>query len=250
MPALLSVDSSRMIDAIGRSLAIIEFNLDGTVLDANENFLSILGYSLKEIIGQHHRIFVDPTEVASSAYRDFWAKLARGEFDRRQYKRITKSGKEVWIEASYNPVFRRGKPYKVIKLATDITAQKLQAAEDAGKLDAISRAQAIIEFKPDGEILKANANFLTTLGYRLDEIQGRHHSMFCDPAYSASDDYQLFWKRLAGGEFVADEFLRLGKGGRRVHIQASYNPIFDMNGKVFKVVKFATDVSERVRNVD
>lgn len=250
MPALLSVDSSRIIDAIGRSLAIIEFNLDGTVLDANENFLSVLGYNLKEIIGQHHRIFVDPAEVASSAYRDFWAKLARGEFDRRQYKRITKSGKEIWIEASYNPVFRGGKPYKVVKLATDITPQKLQAAEDAGKLDAISRAQAIIEFKPDGEILTANQNFLTTLGYRLEEIQGRHHSMFCDPAYSASDDYQLLWKRLAGGEFIAGEFMRLGKGGRRVHIQASYNPIFDMNGNVFKVVKFATDVSERVRNVD
>lgn len=156
MPALLSVDSSRILDEIDRSLAIIEFNLDGTVLDANKNFLSVLGYSLKKIIGQHHRIFVDPAEVASSAYRDFWAKLARGEFDLRQYKRITKSGKEIWIEASYNPVFSGGKPYKVVKLATDITAQKLQAAEDAGKLDAIARAQAIIEFKPDGKILTAN----------------------------------------------------------------------------------------------
>ncbi|MCJ8507095.1 PAS domain-containing methyl-accepting chemotaxis protein [Rhizobium lemnae] len=250
MSVVFSRNAQDLINAIGKSLAIIEFNLDGSIITANENFLNTLGYSLTEIVGKHHRIFVDPLEANSSDYRAFWAKLARGEFDRCQYKRITKSGREIWIEASYNPVYRRGKPYKVVKVATDITAQKLQAAEDAGKLNAISKAQAIIEFKPDGEIITANENFLKGLGYRLEEIQGRHHSMFCDPAYAASDDYQMFWKRLARGEYVADEFMRFGKDGRKVHIQASYNPIFDMNGTVVKVVKFATDVSERVRNVD
>ncbi|PYB76934.1 methyl-accepting chemotaxis protein [Rhizobium wuzhouense] len=245
-----AADSKAVLEAVGRSQAVIEFKLDGTILSANENFCRALGYQASEIVGQHHRMFVDPAEVASPEYREFWAKLGRGEFDSRQYKRIAKGGREIWIEASYNPVFRGGKPYKVVKFATDITAQKLKGAEDAGKLDALSRAQAIIEFTPKGEILTANENFLTTLGYQLSEIQGKHHQMFCDPAYTNSDAYKQFWTKLAAGEFVADEFLRIGKGGRKVHIQASYNPIFDMNGHVFKVVKFATDVTTRVQNVD
>lgn len=250
MLGLGGTDAKAVLEAFNRSQATIEFKLDGTILTANENFLNALGYSLSEIVGKHHRMFVDPTEVNSPEYREFWAKLSRGEFDRRQYRRIGKGGKEVWIEASYNPVLRGGKPYKVVKLATDITAQKLKAAEDAGKFDAISRAQAVIEFTPDGEILGANENFLNALGYQLADIKGRHHSMFCEPGYTQSAEYKQFWKKLAGGEFVADEFMRLGKGGKRVYIQASYNPIFDMNGKVFKVVKFATDVSERVNNVE
>lgn len=250
MFSLGGTDAKAVLEALNKSQAIIEFKLDGTILTANDNFLKALGYSLAEIVGKHHRMFVDPAEVSTQDYRDFWAKLARGEYDRRQYKRITKSGQEVWIEASYNPVFKGGKPYKVVKFATDITEQKLKAAEETGKLDAISRAQAVIEFKPDGEILTANENFLTTLGYQAAEIKGRHHSMFCEPGYAHSADYQQFWQKLAAGEFVADEFMRLGKGGKKVYIQASYNPIFDMNGKVFKVVEFATDVTERVNNVE
>ncbi|MCO5733889.1 methyl-accepting chemotaxis protein [Rhizobium sp. SSA_523] len=242
-------DDRAVLEAVGKSQAIIEFKLDGTILTANENFCNALGYRLEEIIGKHHRIFVEPSEAASGDYTQFWAKLGRGEYDRRQYKRITKSGAEVWIEASYNPVFRGGKPYKVVKFATDITAHKLRSAEDAGKLDAISRAQAMIEFTPTGEILGANENFLSALGYQLADIKGQRHAMFCDPAYVQSAEYQQFWAKLAAGIFIADEFERIGKGGRKVYIQASYNPIFDMNGKVFKVVKFATDVSERVTNV-
>ncbi len=239
-----------ILAAMNKSQAIIEFDLSGKILKANANFCAALGYEASEIIGQHHRMFVDPAEALSPDYREFWARLARGEFDRRQYKRIGKGGREIWIEASYNPVFSGGKPFKVVKFATDITAQKLKAAEETGKLDAISRAQAVIEFTPSGEILTANQNFLSTLGYQLGEIQGRHHSLFCEPAYAKSEAYRQFWPRLAGGEFLADEFLRIGKGGKRVHIQASYNPIFDMNGKVFKVVKFATDVTGRINNVD
>ncbi|BCH62271.1 PAS domain S-box protein [Agrobacterium vitis] len=245
-----SADAKAVLEALSKSQAIIEFKLDGTIITANENFCRALGYQLSEIVGKHHKIFVDPTEVNSSDYIDFWARLGRGEFDRRQYKRIGKGGMEVWIEASYNPVSRGGRPYKVVKFATDITEQKLKAAEDSRKLDAISRAQAVIEFTRGGDILTANENFLQTLGYQLSEVQGKHHSMFCEPGYTRSEDYRRFWARLAGGEFVADEFMRLGKGGKRVHIQASYNPIFDMNGKVFKVVKFATDVSERVNSVE
>lgn len=243
-------EASAVLAAMSQSQAVIEFDLSGKILSANPNFCAALGYELSEIVGRHHRMFVDPAEAASAEYRQFWINLGAGKFDQRQYKRIGKGGKEIWIEASYNPVFRGGKPYKVIKFATDITGQKLKSAEDAGKLDALSRAQAVIEFTPAGEILTANENFLNTLGYQLSEIKGKHHSMFCEPAYTNSEDYRRFWSRLAGGQFVADEFMRLGKGGKKVYIQASYNPIFDLNGKVFKVVKFATDVTKRVENVD
>jgi methyl-accepting chemotaxis protein len=229
---------------------MIEFDLTGRILTANENFCRALGYDLTEIVGKHHSMFVERSYAQSPDYKTFWAKLAAGNFDQRQYKRVGKGGKEVWIEASYNPVFRRGKPIKVIKIATDITAQKLKTAEDAGKIEALSRAQAIIEFTPTGDVLTANDNFLSALGYTLAEIQGRHHSMFCEPAYTGTSDYRQFWARLSAGEFVADEFMRIGKGGRKVFIQASYNPIFDLNGKVFKVVKFATDVTGRVENVE
>ena len=239
-----------VLAALSRSQPMIEFDLSGKILTANENFCRALGYELSEIVGREHSMFVDPDYARSADYKAFWAKLASGQFDQQQYKRIGKGGKEVWIEASYNPVIRRGKPVKVIKIATDITAQKLKAAEDSGKLEALSRAQAIIEFTPSGEIVTANENFLTTLGYSLPEIQGKHHSMFCESAYVNSSDYREFWRKLAGGELAADEFMRIGKGGRKVHIQASYNPIFDMNGNVFKVVKFATDVTGRVENVD
>ncbi|MNU47855.1 Biofilm dispersion protein BdlA [compost metagenome] len=239
-----------VLAALSKSQAIIEFDLSGKILTANENFCRALGYELSEIVGRHHSMFVEPSIVSSQDYKAFWSKLSAGQFDQRQYKRIGKGGREVWIEASYNPVSRRGKPVKVVKIATDITDRKLKAAEDAGKIDALSRAQAIIEFSPDGEVLTANENFLAALGYSLAEVQGRHHSMFCEPAYTQSPQYKQFWERLAGGDLVADEFMRLGKGGRKVFIQASYNPIFDLNGKVFKVVKFATDVTGRVENVE
>ena len=250
LSSIMSSDDKNIIKALKKSLAVIEFDLTGNILDANDGFCRALGYELSEIKGKHHRIFVDPSEVATPAYAEFWKKLGRGEFDKAQYKRIGKGGKEVWIEASYNPVFRGGKPYKVIKFATDVTAQKLQSAEDRGKIDAVSRAQAVIEFNLDGTIITANENFLQTLGYSLTEIKGKHHRMFCEPAFAQSSDYAEFWKKLGSGEFISGEFLRIGKGGRHVHIQASYNPIFNADGKVCKVVKFATDVTQRVNNVD
>ena len=242
-------DTGAVMSAMNRSQAIIEFDLHGKVLTANANFCAVLGYELSEIVGHHHRMFIDPGEAGSTEYRAFWERLAAGQFEQRQYKRIGKGGREVWIEASYNPVMRRGKPYKVVKFATDITATKLKAAEDAGKINAISRAQAVIEFTPSGEIITANENFLTVLGYQLSDIAGKHHSMFCEPDQVRTPEYGLFWDRLRNGEFMSDEFTRIGRGGKKVYIQASYNPIFDLNGKVFKVVKFATDVTGRVENV-
>ncbi|TIX88065.1 PAS domain-containing methyl-accepting chemotaxis protein [Rhizobium sp. P44RR-XXIV] len=244
------LEATAVLTAIDKSMAIIEFDMSGKILTANANFCRVFGYDLKEIIGQHHRIFVAPAEAAAPEYAQFWAKMARGEFDSRQYRRLGKGGKEIWIEATYNPVRRGKKFHKVVKIAADITAAKLKSIEDAGKLDALSRSQAVIEFTPDGRILGANENFLQTLGYELSEIQGMHHSLFCDKAYSGSNEYRQFWNRLAQGEFIADEFMRIGKGGRKVFIQASYNPIFDTDGRVFKVVKFATDVTGRVNNVE
>ncbi|MGO4619625.1 methyl-accepting chemotaxis protein [Ensifer sp. 2YAB10] len=246
LPSLFSSDAKAMLDAINRSQAIIEFDLTGNILTANENFCRAMGYELREIVGRHHRIFVQPEEAASAAYRDFWTRLARGEYDRQQYKRIGKGGREIWIEASYNPVFKGKTPYKVVKFATDITATKAKSTDDQGKIDALSRAQAIIEFTPAGEIITANKNFLKTMGYELHEIVGRHHSMFCEPDYAHSPDYAAFWRDLSAGRFATDQFMRLGKGGRKVFIQASYNPILDDAGRVLKVVKFALDVSDRV----
>ncbi len=242
--ALLS-DLKGQIDAINKAQAVIEFSLDGRILHANDNFLSTVGYTLAEIKGQHHSMFADPAYSASPEYRLFWDKLGRGEFDAGEYKRIGKGGKEIWIQASYNPIMDMdGKPFKVVKYATDITQSKLQAADFAGQLSAIGKAQAVIEFSLDGKILHANDNFLNTLGYTLAEIKGQHHSMFADPVYRASTEYRLFWEKLGRGEFDAGEYKRIGKGGREIWIQASYNPIMDMNGKPFKVVKYATDITQ------
>jgi methyl-accepting chemotaxis protein len=232
--------------AVSNSQAMIEFTPDGTILTANANFLRTVGYELSEIVGQHHRIFVEPTYAVSNEYRAFWDKLKRGEFDAAEYRRIGKGGKEVWIQASYNPVLdAAGKIIKVVKFATDITAQKLASADANGQLSAISKSQAVIEFDLTGTILTANENFCGAVGYRLEEIKGHHHRMFVTPDYAASVDYRQFWDSLARGEYQAAEYLRVGKGGKQIWIQASYNPIFDMNGKPFKVVKYATDITGR-----
>jgi methyl-accepting chemotaxis protein len=249
MPSFRNGDAAAEMAAISASLAVIKFKLDGTILDANANFCAALGYNLSEIVGKHHSMFVDPDYAKSAEYREFWANLQAGKPDRRQYKRYGKGGKPIWIEASYNPVFKHGKPVKVIKIATDITEAKRRALEASSKLDALSRSQAVIEFTPDGNILWANENFCNALGYRLEEIVGKHHAIFCDKAYAQTEEYRNFWKRLAAGEFFSNEFVRYGKAGNAIWIQAAYNPILDEAGKVVKVVKFATDVTERMASV-
>jgi methyl-accepting chemotaxis protein len=242
-----SVNDRGQLAAIGKSQAVIEFNLDGTILHANQNFLSAVGYSLEDIQGKHHSLFCDSAYRNSHEYRDFWAKLGRGEYDSGEYKRIRKDGREIWIQASYNPIFgAQGKPFKVVKYATDVTATKLKAADTAGQLSAISKAYAVIEFNLDGTIITANENFLKTVGYTLDEIKGKHHSQFVDPTYRNSNDYRDFWAKLGRGEFDSGEYLRFGKGGKTIWIQASYNPILDLNGKPFKVVKYASDITAQV----
>jgi methyl-accepting chemotaxis protein len=242
-----SMEDAGMIAAIGRAQAVIAFNLDGTIITANENFLKTLGYSLGEIQGKHHSMFVEPATRDSAAYREFWASLKRGEYQSAEYKRIGKGGKEVWILASYNPILdEKGKPFKVVKFATDVSEQKLRTADLAGQIAAIGKSQAVIEFNMDGSILTANENFLSALGYSLGEIQGKQHSMFVDAADRDSAAYREFWAHLNAGKYQAGEFKRVGKGGREIWIQASYNPILDLNGKPFKVVKYATDTTAQV----
>jgi methyl-accepting chemotaxis protein len=236
------------VDAINRSQAVIEFTLDGTIITANENFLATVGYAIEEIAGKHHRMFVDPGYAQAAEYAEFWRSLGAGQFQSGEYRRVGKGGKEIWLQATYNPILdRSGKPVRVIKFASDITAQKNRAADHAGQVAAISRAQAVIEFRLDGTIITANENFLGAVGYRLEEIADRHHRMFVEPAYGQSREYEQFWERLRSGEFIAAEFKRLGKGGNEVWIQASYNPVLDAAGKPVKVVKFATDITERKR---
>ncbi len=249
---LKNADFAGQIAAIGKSQAVIEFNMDGTILTANENFLHVLGYALEDVKGRHHSMFVDEAYRQSPAYREFWAALNRGEYQAAEYKRIGKGGKEVWIQASYNPIFDlNGKPCKVVKFATDTTGQKLKNADYAGQIAAINKSQAVIEFHMDGTIVTANDQFLHVLGYTLDDVKGRHHSMFVDEAYRQSPAYREFWAALNRGEYQAAEYKRIGKGGKEAWIQASYNPILDLNGKPFKVVKFATDMTEqKLKNAD
>ncbi|MCK1294324.1 PAS domain-containing methyl-accepting chemotaxis protein [Bradyrhizobium sp. 30] len=242
-----SMTDSSKIAAIGRAQAVIEFKLDGTIVTANENFCNALGYSLTEIQGKHHSLFMPQAERDGAAYREFWAKLNRGEYQAGEFKRIGKGGREVWILASYNPLLdENGKPFGVAKFATDVTAEKLKNADLAGQISAIEKAQAVIEFNMDGTIITANANFLGALGYSLAEIKGKHHSMFVEPSERDGNGYREFWAALNRGQYQAAEYKRIGKGGREVYIQASYNPIMDLNGKPFKVVKYATDVTKQV----
>lgn len=236
-----------LLSALDRSQAIIEFQPDGEIITANRNFLSVMGYSLEEIVGKHHSLFVEPSYRDSPEYQGFWNDLRAGKFQARQFKRIGKDGKEVWIEASYNPLFdASGKVYRVVKFATDVTDRTREYYEMSGKLAAVDKSQAIIEFDLSGKILTANTNFLNALGYRFEEIHGKHHSLFVEPSYRDSQEYKNFWQNLHDGKFQAGKFKRIGKGGKEVWIEASYNPICDADGDVYKVVKFATDITQNI----
>ena len=236
------------LQAISKAQAVIEFDLQGIVQSANENFLSTLGYTLDEIKGKHHSMFVESAYANSVEYRRFWDDLRNGKYQVAEYKRIGKGGKEVWIQASYNPILDlNGQPFKVVKYATDVTLSKLQTADYEGQLAAIDKAQATIEFNLDGTIRTANANFLATVGYSLDEIKGKHHCMFVDAAYGNSAEYRTFWEDLRAGKFQTAQYKRFGKGGKEIWIQASYNPIYDLNGRPYKIVKYATDITAAKR---
>ena len=245
--SLGQMETKALLEALDKSQAVIHFKMDGEILMANENFLAAMGYELDEIVGQHHSMFVEPDYKDSQEYKTFWETLRSGQYQAAEYKRVAKGGREIWIQASYNPIFdRSGRPYKVVKFATDITEQVLLNADYTGQIDAISKSQAVIQFELNGTILDANDNFLGAMGYGRDEIVGQHHRMFVEPDYGNSAEYAAFWESLQRGEFQAAEYKRLAKGGREIWIQASYNPIFDPSGKPFKVVKYATDITAQV----
>jgi len=236
------------LDALDQVQGVIEFDLNGTILGANAKFLDLVGYRLDEVLGQHHRLFVAPEETEAAAYRDFWERLRSGEHQAGEFRRFAKDGSEVWIAASYNPVRGRdGRPYKAVKFAIDVTQRKADETERAGLIAAIRKSQGVIEFTLDGQVLDANNNFLALLGYSLADIQGRHHSMFMEPEQAQTVAYRDFWAALKRGEYQAAQYRRVGKGGRPIWIQASYNPILDASGRPYKVVKFATDVTDQVR---
>ena len=232
------------VAAIDRVQAVIEFELDGTVITANENFLDTFGYDLDEVVGKHHRMFCEPSYAASPEYTEFWQQLARGEYAAAEFKRLGKGGEAIWLQASYNPILDASdRPFKVVKFAMDVTAVKIQTAEYEGKVKAIDRVQAVIEFELDGTVITANENFLGIFGYELDDVVGKHHRIFCEPGYAESPDYTQFWQKLGRGGFEAGEFKRIGKDGADIWLQASYNPILDIEGKPLKVVKFASDIT-------
>ena len=244
---LRNADFEGKSEAINRVQAVIEFDLHGRVLFANPNFLGTFGYELSEVVGQHHRMFCPPAYARSTDYIAFWERLSRGEFNAGEYRRVGKNGEDIWIQASYNPIFdAEGKPLKVIKFATDITSIKQQTSEFESKITAISRSQAVIEFDMQGHVLAANSNFLRTMGYTAKEAVGQHHKMFCEPALVISSDYRNFWANLAEGKFQSGRFRRVGKHGAEVWLQATYNPILDINGTPYRVVKFAMDITAQV----
>lgn len=239
-----SSHGAAVLTALDHSLAVVEFEPNGTIITANANFLKVMGYGLSEIAGKHHSMFVDPKEAKEPAYAGFWRDLLTGQFTSAEFRRVAKGGRSVWIQGIYNPlVDKSGKVYRVIKFATDVTERKLADARVQSQINAINRAQAVISFEPDGTIIEANENFLKVLGYRPEEIVGKHHSMFVTPEERNNPAYKRFWDDLRSGQFKSDEFHRVGKGNRDVFLQATYNPIFDVSGKLVHLTKFATDIT-------
>ena len=230
--------------ALDASYAIIEFDPSGRIRSANENFLATMGYALEEVVGQHHRMFVEAEYAASDAYARFWERLRQGHHQTAEFRRVGKNGRDVWIEASYNPIKdRAGRVTRIMKLATDVTARRLERFDFESQIKAINQSQCVIEFNLDGTVIKANRNFCDFMGYSADALAGVHHSRFCSPDYAASPEYKAFWAKLGEGVFQSGEFQRFTASGEEVWLQASYNPVFDLNGRPLKVVKVATDMT-------
>jgi methyl-accepting chemotaxis protein len=230
------------LQAIQQHLAMIEFTPEGEILQANQLFLNVVGYTLDEVKGRHHRMFCEAAYAQTDEYRQFWLSLAAGEAQSETYSRVGKAGNTIWLEATYFPVIENNQVVKVIKVASDVTAKTDDSLQTQAIIKALDRSQAVIEFKPDGTILTANQNFLSTVGYSLEEIQGQHHRMFCDAQfYQENPD---FWIDLAQGQFKSGTFERRNSMQQPIWLEATYNPVFDSSGKVIKVIKFATDISE------
>ncbi|HEX8540166.1 MAG TPA: PAS domain-containing methyl-accepting chemotaxis protein [Pseudomonas sp.] len=245
------VEFKGLIAALERSMAVVEFDLTGKVLRANDNFLKTMGYREDELLSKSHQDFCSPNLTRSREYSEFWAQLRAGKFVSGTFQRVTGKGQNIWLEASYNPVTdERGKVLKVVKYALDVTAKMSQEAETRSKLAALDRAMAVVEFDLNGNVLVANDNFLKVMGYGAAELKGKQHRLFCEPSLVNSAEYSDFWRRLNAGEFFSGQFKRLAKNGRVVWLEASYNPVYDADGKLYKIVKFASDISDRVEKFE
>ncbi|MGY2684322.1 methyl-accepting chemotaxis protein [Pseudomonas tolaasii] len=243
-----NAQQASLLDAIERSMAVIEFDLQGNVLRANANFLEAMGYRADQVVGQPHRMFCTPAFVRSAEYNQLWTQLRNGQFQSGTFERVAGDGQSVWLEASYNPVRDdAGQVIKVVKYAMDVTPRLQAESEANAKLGAIDRAMAVIEFNLDGTIITANANFLQRMGYTLAQIQGKHHRLFCKPELANSSAYSEFWKRLNQGQLFNGQFERVDKHGQTLWLEANYNPVYDASGRLCKVVKFASDVTARVQ---
>ncbi|MBD8612213.1 PAS domain-containing methyl-accepting chemotaxis protein [Pseudomonas putida] len=240
-----------LVNALDRSMAIVELGLDGKVIRANENFLRIMGYRAERIVGVAHADLCPTALVRSPAYTELWGRLRAGEFVSGTFQRVGGDGRKVWLEASYSPVLdEQGKVCKVVKFALDVTQKVLQDAEANSKLNALDRAMAVIEFDLNGNILQTNQNFLNTMGYAQADLKGKHHRMFCEADLVGSSEYSDFWKRLNSGEVFSGQFKRIGKHGLTLWLEATYNPVFDADGTLTKIVKFASDITERVEKFE
>lgn len=238
-----SLELESVLQALDKSMAVIEFTPQGEIRHANQNFLDAVGYQLNEVVGQHHRIFVPKSVQSSTEYQQFWPALAQGKAVQQRFSRLNKQGHTIWLEASYNPIFNEhNQVEKVVKFATDITQRVQAETESNAKIEAISRAMVVIEFDLQGNILTANPNFCQAVGYELAEIKGQHHRLFVDSDYANSAEYQAFWASLAKGELSSGTYRRFKKNGEEIWLEASYNPVFDVDGKPYKVVKYATDI--------
>lgn len=232
-------------DAVSSSVAKIEFNPDGTIRTANELFLNVVGYTENEIVGKHHRMFCTSSDTQSKAYSDFWQALMRGKAQFGEFKRLNKAGDEVWINATYFPVVLNDKVVKVIKIANDITQEKVALSEQLSLANALDTSTAIIEFEPDGNIVNANNNFCNAVGYSISELKGKHHKMLCPDQFYIDNPH--FWQQLASGQFKSGRFNRIDAHGEEIWIEATYNPILNEQNKVTKVIKFASDITETVK---
>ncbi|MBE1301000.1 MAG: PAS domain S-box protein [Alteromonadaceae bacterium] len=237
-------------DACDKALCMIEFDLNGIVTKANDNGINLINYAREDVVGKSWQALIDPLGLNGFEQDKLWGKLCAGDFDTGEYRLLSSDRKTVWVQGTWNPIKDlNGHPYKIILYCNDISEQAIEKQNSKGYFDAINRAQATIEFELDGTIKSANDLFLQTTGYELTEIVGQHHSMFVTEEYGQSEQYQSFWEQLRAGEFVQGEFQRVNKSGQDIWISATYNPIFNEDGKVVKVVKFASDITSRVNAV-
>lgn len=241
---------SALHDALDASMAMAEFSLEGAILRCNSRFAAVLGYRLEELQGQPHRVLCRADTASSPEYADLWNRLRNGESVQGRFQRVTKAGQNVWLEATYSPVRDDANhPFKVVAVASDVTDRMRESSMLRSVSQALGRSMAVIEFDLDGIILTANPNFLATMGYSLEAVQGKHHRMLCRPDYANSSEYADFWERLNSGAFYSGQCERVNQRGDTVWLEATYNPVLDPDGRPVKVVKFATDVTDRINRL-